>query len=266
MTAIEKGSFINSMENDRSSNTILGLNNDHVDDKMSVNNTSATESVEHALQTAEHVGVVVGDGVDNSKEGNETTFKRYDGVAIVTKVLSQEELQKLQQWACLIGHAYNDRMNYDIIVFTTIPWDDDSIRQLQKVVAPGKLSVVNEGPATLDGFLADMTKDEIQFLRERCGIGNNATKTLTWNHHCHDYGTRHVSNLVCVIFLPCTTTTYKQIQTKRNLILSLTTPSFYRTKGYQSCVLMASRISSVSHLEASSSQRLQVYDVAGYRR
>ena len=124
-----------------------------------------------------------------------TSFKRYDGVVIVTKVLWQKDLQQLMEWACLISHAYNDRMKYDVLIFTTIEWDDDSIAQLQRAVAPAKLTVAIEAPP-LEEHLSSMTKEEVQFLRDRCQLKDKPNETLTWWHYCSDPGeTRVTSNL-----------------------------------------------------------------------
>ena len=76
--------------------------------------------------------VLVDDNKDNSTSQmvntNATSFERHDGVVIVTNVLLwQNDLSKLMEWACLISHAYNDKMHYGLVVFTTTKWDDDNI-------------------------------------------------------------------------------------------------------------------------------------------
>ncbi len=120
------------------------------------------------------------------------TFTRYDGVAIVTKVLWVKDIEKLKQWTCLINSAYNDRMRYDFIIFTTMPWEPEDIEKLQKVAYPAKLTVALEGPQ-LEEQIAAMTKEEVKFLYDRCNVTEN--ETISWFHHCSEPGSRHVTNL-----------------------------------------------------------------------
>jgi hypothetical protein len=120
-----------------------------------------------------------------------THFERYDGVAIVTKVLFVQDIQNLKEWVCLINHSYNDRMKYDFVIFTTMPWNPEDVAKLQKVAYPAKLTVAVEA-APLEEQLAAMTKDEVEFLNDRCKVGNG---TISWFHYCTEPGSRHVNNL-----------------------------------------------------------------------
>ena len=120
------------------------------------------------------------------------TFKRYEDVVIVTKVLWEKDIIPLKQWICLLNHAYNDRMKYDVVVFTTTPWDNDKIVELQKAAAPANLTVAVEGPP-LEEQLSGMSDNERDFLRKRCNV-KNETEKLTWFHHCTEPGSRHVNN------------------------------------------------------------------------
>lgn len=119
-------------------------------------------------------------------------FTRYDGVAIVTKVLWPKDLGHLKNWLCLINHAYNDRMKYDFVIFTTLPFEEDQISQLQKVAFPANLTVALEAPP-LEEQLANMTTNELEFLYKRCNVTENTN--LTWFHYCTEPGSRHLTNL-----------------------------------------------------------------------
>ena len=130
--------------------------------------------------------------VDADTDENEGTFKRYDGVVIATKVLWQKDLKSLKEWTCFINHAYNDRMKYDFVVFTTLPWDEENIVQLQKAAAPANLTVAVEAPP-LGEQLAAMPKEEVDFLRKRCNV-TNATEALTYFHYCTEPGSKHRTN------------------------------------------------------------------------
>lgn len=131
---------------------------------------------------------------DETKSPPSNGFTRYEGVVIATKVLGSGSLKQLKQWICFINHAYNDKMKYDVVVFTTVPWSAQEITQLQLAGAPAKITVAVEGPP-LNEQLAAMSDDELAFLRKRCGLADNSTKPLTWYHHCTEPGYRHPANL-----------------------------------------------------------------------
>lgn len=110
--------------------------------------------------------------------------KRYDGVVIATKVKGTKQLSNLKIWVCLINTAFNGNYKYDIVIFTTLPWSEEQIHELQNASYPANLTIALEGPP-LDDQLAAMAPEEIQFLRKRCQV-KNETEKLTWNHLCAD--------------------------------------------------------------------------------
>jgi len=129
---------------------------------------------------------------DNHKNNSIPNFQKYEGVVIVTKVLRGEDAVKVSRMLCFLQHAYNDRTQYDIVVFTTMPWDEDKISKLQKVVAPAKLTVALEGPP-LEEQVAAMTPEEKDFLYRRCNVTQGLN--ITWFNYCTEKGSRNVSNL-----------------------------------------------------------------------
>lgn len=120
------------------------------------------------------------------------TFERYDGVVIATKVLWSNDKAMLKQMFCLLSAAYNRFVNYDLVVFTTLPWTVEEIEDLQMSVAPAKLKVVSEGPS-LQEHIATMTEDEKSFLFHRCNVTKN--EDITWFHRCHEEGSHLINNL-----------------------------------------------------------------------
>ena len=119
-------------------------------------------------------------------------FTKYEKVVIVTKVLSSENLDLLIQMLCLLHAAYNRFVLYDIIVFTTIPFTEEEIREVQDIVHPANVQVVTEGKS-LEEQLDEMTQDEIDYLNKRCHVKDN--ETITWGHHCEEENTPHVFSL-----------------------------------------------------------------------
>lgn len=129
----------------------------------------------------------------NQKDNNSIpNFQRYEGVVIVTKVLKGEDTSKVSRMLCFLQHGYNDRTQYDIVIFTTMPWRKEEIAKVQKVVAPAKLTVAVEGPP-LEEQIAAMTTEEKEFLYKRCGIGED--QNITWYNYCTEEGSNNLSNL-----------------------------------------------------------------------
>jgi hypothetical protein len=94
---------------------------------------------------------------------------RYDRVVVATKVLWPNDMPKLKQMLCLFTAAYNRHRNYDIVVFTTVPWTRRQVKELQAVVPDTKLVVVRDSPPLQDQ-LASMSPNEVDFLYKRCGV------------------------------------------------------------------------------------------------
>ena len=164
-------------------------------DSGQITSKAKAENLRHAA-SAGHISKHASLAINN-------TFKRYEDVVIVTKVLWEKDIIPLKQWICLLNHAYNDRMKYDVVVFTTTPWNTDKIIELQKAAAPANLNVAVEGPP-LEEQLSGMSDDERDFLRKRCNV-KNETEKLTWFHHCTEPGSRHVNNREFIVHY-CTQT------------------------------------------------------------
>ena len=121
-------------------------------------------------------------------------FTRHDGVAIVTKiyVFNKDDGEKyIKRMICLMNAAYNRFVNYDYVIFVAMPFSKSQEKMLQDFAYPAKLTLVQE--PSLDEHLANMTKDEITFLRKRCGVDDG--HELSWMHHCTEENSHHVNNL-----------------------------------------------------------------------
>jgi hypothetical protein len=122
----------------------------------------------------------------------EQPFVRYERVVVATKVLWPNDVFKLKQMICLFTAAYNRHVNYDIVIFTTIPWKRSHLEELKKVAPQTKITVVRDSPPLQDQ-LATMTPTELDFLRKRCSVKDG--ENLTWFHHCTEPGFKGVANL-----------------------------------------------------------------------
>ena len=173
----ETGNLIVDWENDYSAATSTG-------GEELFDNTETEEGEEYEVFDKAEEDV---DG--GIKSSNATQINRK--VAIVTKVLGPLEVDKIGRMLCLLSHSYNDKKRHDIVIFTTLEWDDDTIEKLRKVVTPTKLTVALEGPP-LKERMAKMNQTELEYLLKRC---NASKETLSWYSHCTEEGFGGISNL-----------------------------------------------------------------------
>ena len=74
-----------------------------------------------------------------------TPFIRHKGVAIVTKVHGHSGvLTALIQSLCLLTAAYNLRRQYDVVVFSTLPLQEQYVNTLRAVTRPARLTVASD--------------------------------------------------------------------------------------------------------------------------
>lgn len=112
-------------------------------------------------------------------------FKRYDKVAIVTKIHGPHQWALLEQSMCLLHFAYNHKVLYDIVVFTAERVPEEKIEALRKVVAPAKFSIVKDNI----GFqkeIAALTPEKRELFLERCQV--KSPENLTWWSNCREPG------------------------------------------------------------------------------
>ena len=116
-------------------------------------------------------------------------FQRHEGVVIVTKLHSEHTFVLLEQSLCLLTQAYNNKMAYPIVVFTTVPiYDQTLVQNLQNIVKPAKLSIVvdNDGLQQEISKLPPLRK---QKFFQRCNIpedNSTGVNDLTWWSVCDE--------------------------------------------------------------------------------
>jgi len=112
-------------------------------------------------------------------------FERQPNVVIATKIHGPDFMAQLRQCFCLLKAAYNDRMRYDILVFTTIPLSDYDVTQLTEIVHPANLRIETDR-LTLHDQLKAMTRLQRMHLKNRCKV--NSTDELYWWTRCCEDG------------------------------------------------------------------------------
>lgn len=108
-------------------------------------------------------------------------FEHQEGVVIATKVHGPSYFVMLQQSLCLLTQAYNNRVAYDIVVFTTEAIDEGLVANLTATVFPAKVRVVQDN----DGLQAEIDKltpmRRENFLRS---CRTNTSDNLHWYSEC----------------------------------------------------------------------------------
>lgn len=110
-------------------------------------------------------------------------FEKQDGVAIVTKVQGPNQIGLLRQSLCLLHFAYNDRLQYDIVVFTTDPLPDELLAELRSTIHPVKLTVVADNVG-LQQEIDNLSPLRRQKFLERCQP--TARENITWWTYCEE--------------------------------------------------------------------------------
>lgn len=112
-------------------------------------------------------------------------FEHHEGVVIATKIHSDAFLPMLEQMLCLLHQAYNHRVLYDIVVFTTEPILESNVTiALQQVVAPAKLSFVQDNRGLQQEIAALLPARRAQFAQD-CRLKDEASLVnLTWYSKC----------------------------------------------------------------------------------
>ncbi len=161
-----------------------------VNEKKSRQYSNSFDSIGTTTENSNQLNNVTSRMIQKPMQPSTTSpFQRYDGVVIVSKVLWDKDIDEICQFICYISHAYNDHMHYDIIIFTTIPWSEKSIRMAQKAAGNStKLTVIVERPS-LDERLENMSDEEVKYLRERCNE-TDPNRKLSWFHYCAEVGSK----------------------------------------------------------------------------
>ena len=126
---------------------------------------------------------------DSEKENNEThkvsgaviDFERQDGVVIATKIGQKQKFKELIQSQCLLHAAYNHKVLYDIVVFTSFEILKEDVDKLQQIVAPAKVSVVMDSKP-LQEELHALSQIQKEKLLNRCNL--TELSKITWDTRC----------------------------------------------------------------------------------
>jgi hypothetical protein len=125
------------------------------------------------------------ESINQSKPRRVIEFERQPGVVIATKIHDGMHFRHLQQMLCLLTYAYNNRVNYDIVIFATLPLEDAQVEELRLIVAPARFVMVVDNPG-LKNMVNNYTETQRSNLLERCGVSQVAK--LHWDIKCKGVG------------------------------------------------------------------------------
>ena len=112
-------------------------------------------------------------------------FERQDRVVFATKIHGfYEQVEQLIQSICLFTQAYNRKVNYDIVVFSTLPISEEWQKKIQDVASPAKVTVVPD-EQTLEDQLRDLSEEQLKTLIDRCDNVTSIEDFLWWKR-CSD--------------------------------------------------------------------------------
>ncbi|KAL7570480.1 hypothetical protein ACA910_004262 [Epithemia clementina (nom. ined.)] len=118
---------------------------------------------------------------DNKHNTTIIEFERQPRVVIATKLHGIHQLFLMEQSLCLLQYAYNYRVNYDIVAFSTDPIDDALLEPIRKLVAPAQFTLVVDNRG-LQAEIQDLSPIRRTKFLERCNV--SSPENLTWWSNC----------------------------------------------------------------------------------
>jgi hypothetical protein len=100
---------------------------------------------------------------------NIVEFERQERVVIATKIHGPNMRLMLEQMLCLLTKAYNGRMQYDVLIFTSEAFSEEEIKSVQAVGAPANVTIVKDNPG-LQTMIEELAPNRKAKFLKRCGL------------------------------------------------------------------------------------------------
>jgi hypothetical protein len=113
-------------------------------------------------------------------------FEKQDKVVIAIKIHGVPYLTQLKQSLCLLTAAYNNRVQYDMLLFISEPLPEKDVQELQRIVHPARLLVEQDEKTTLQQHLEGLDAEQTARLLKRCYV--DETSQLEWWTRCREEG------------------------------------------------------------------------------
>ena len=148
---------------------------------------------------------VTEDGIDQTSETKLTTevkypyakppvaneFKKQKGVVIATKIHGSHQMPLLRQFLCLFNFAYNAKMKYDVLVYTTQALSKEEEKEITELGKPAKVTIVIDNPG-LHELIDELPANKKERFLKKCELDNDPDgmkmKNLTWFTNCKENG------------------------------------------------------------------------------
>ncbi len=153
----------------------------HVADETKKEKADNTPKTSPIIDEKVRKGINPAAATGSSRETNTTGFVRHDNVAIVTKIHGEHQWSLAEQSLCLLHYAYNHKVLYDIIIFSTDPVSEEKIQSLQDILSPAKVTLVVDNKG-LQKEIADLDPAKYAFFQKLCNTTN--TSQLNWFSEC----------------------------------------------------------------------------------
>jgi len=118
--------------------------------------------------------------------GQNSTIRDFDPdakVVIVTKIQGKLTVGALNQSLCLLTYAYNNRVNYDIVVFAATPIRRKQLELIRSTVYPANLTFIIDNPG-LQNIVDGLNPDQKSTLFNRCNVSQSSE--LDWLTRCEE--------------------------------------------------------------------------------
>ena len=116
-------------------------------------------------------------------------FEHVDGGVIVTKIHGPQHLGPLEQSLCLLHYAYNERVKYDVIVFTAMNITEEELQPIRDVIAPARLTLVMDNPG-LREMANQLSPERRALLLKQCNISK--VEDLYWGTYITEFASEGV--------------------------------------------------------------------------
>mmetsp|Transcript_16290 Transcript_16290/g.34089 ORF Transcript_16290/g.34089 Transcript_16290/m.34089 type:complete len:447 (+) Transcript_16290:173-1513(+) len=169
--------------------TGLNLNNKNADNHLEKvkNDETNPKNLPSKAQQSKHpypYAKTLEETVTNPKR-QVKEFERQNDAVIVTKIHGRHNLITLEQSLCLLHYAYNQRLQYNIIVFYSDDLDEKDMITSRKIVKPVNISFVKDTPP-LQEVLITLPEKRRQNLLTRCQAKkpNITLREIDWWTEC----------------------------------------------------------------------------------
>ena len=118
-----------------------------------------------------------------------TEFVKQDGVVIATKIHGPHQLPILKQFLCLLNFAYNKKMKYDVLIFTTEALSKEEEKEIRGIGKPAKVQIVVDNPG-LHKLIDELEPHKRELFLRKCDVADDPEKlkNLTWFSNCKENG------------------------------------------------------------------------------